>query len=104
METLYIKSAILFLNKAYALYDEQYRADISPIDIQFYLARAYSVNGKIDSSIIILENLRQQTTNQQLLANINKELEDHVLSHEIEEISNLIKSGTNVDGGADSGN
>jgi len=54
---------------------KQYRADISPIDIQFYLARAYSVNGKIDSSIIILENLRQQTTNQQLLANINKELE-----------------------------
>ncbi len=68
-------SAIIFLRKADELYDSKYRADVSPIDIRFYLARAYSVNGKIDSSIIILENLRQETDNQQLIENINKELD-----------------------------
>ena len=67
-------SALIFLRKADKLYSSKYRADVSPSEIKFYLARSYRLNGKTDSSIIILENLRAEIYNEQFLINVNKEL------------------------------
>lgn len=68
-------SALFFLRKSFNLYSPKYRADVSPFEIKFYLARAYRLNDNIDSSIIILENLRTEVFNEQFLASINNELE-----------------------------
>ncbi len=67
-------SAAIYLNKANKLYDDNYRADVSPFDIKFYLARAYRLQEKIDSSIIILETLKTEVKSDKYLMAINKEL------------------------------
>lgn len=68
-------SALIFLQKADELYSSKYRADVSPIEIKFYLARAYRLNNNIDSCIILLENLRLEVHNDQFLSSINAELQ-----------------------------
>jgi len=68
-------SALFYLQKADELYDPKYRSDVSPFEVKFYLARAYRLNNKIDSSIIILETLRTETFNEQFMLSINCELE-----------------------------
>ncbi len=67
-------SAIIFLNQANKLYKDDYRADVSPYEIKFYLARAYRLNNNIDSSIILLETLRSETINDQFRIAVNNDL------------------------------
>jgi tetratricopeptide (TPR) repeat protein len=68
-------SALIFLQKADKLYSSKYRADVSPTEIKFYLARAYRLNDNIDSSIILLESLRLEVHNEQFLSSVNAELQ-----------------------------
>lgn len=68
-------SAIAHFRLADKLYTPKYRADVNPFEIKFYLARAYRMTENIDSCIIILENLRNEVFNEQLLTSINNELE-----------------------------
>ncbi len=67
-------SAIINLKKARDLYTKKYRSELSIWDIRFYLARAYRLNKNIDSSLMILENLRDQSHNAQFIKNINNEI------------------------------
>ena len=67
-------SAVINLKKSNLLYSDKYRAEVSIWDIKFYLARAYRLNKNIDSSLMILEKLRQDSHNKQFIENINNEL------------------------------
>jgi hypothetical protein len=68
-------SAIINLKKAKKFYSDKYRAEVSKFDIEFYLARAYRIHKDIDSSIIILENLRKQTLDTNIINIINQEID-----------------------------
>ena len=68
-------SALFSLRKANNLYSPKYRADVSHFEIEFYLARSYRLNNDIDSSIILLENLRAEVYNEEFLKSVNIELE-----------------------------
>lgn len=68
-------SAIYNLKKAKKLYTKNYRSEVSPFEIDFYLARAYRLNKDIDSSLMILENLRNESRNKQFITSINNELD-----------------------------
>ncbi|MEA3451700.1 MAG: tetratricopeptide repeat protein, partial [Bacteroidota bacterium] len=67
-------SAVINFKISNKLYTDKYRAEVSIWDIKFYLARAYRLNKNIDSSLMILENLRIDSHNKQFIENINNEL------------------------------
>lgn len=68
-------SAIYYFKKAKNFYTKNYRSEVSPFEIDFYLARAYRLNKNIDSSLIILENLRKESANKKFITSINNELD-----------------------------
>ncbi|MBN2664332.1 MAG: PD40 domain-containing protein [Bacteroidales bacterium] len=68
-------SAVIFLNKANNLYNDDYRADLSPFEIKFYLARAYRLQENTDSAIILLETILAETQNDQMVYAVNRELD-----------------------------
>lgn len=68
-------SAVIYLNIANNLYSDDYRADLSPYEIQFYLARAYRLQKNTDSAIILLETILTETQNDQMLYAVNRELD-----------------------------
>jgi len=68
-------SAVIYLNIANSLYTDDYKAEVSLFEIQFYLARAYRLQKNIDSALILLEFLKTETQNDQLIYAVDRELE-----------------------------
>lgn len=69
-------SAILFLKKASELYSQKYKSEVNPVEIKFYLARAYSLNKEYDSSLMILEKMRLNSHNPFLIKILSDEIEN----------------------------
>ncbi len=55
-------SAIIYLKNSLQLLKKKDNPNLQVNEIKFYLARAYRLNGQIDSAIIILENLLKKIT------------------------------------------
>ncbi len=69
-------SAIYYLRLADKYYSDKYKADVNKFEIDFYLARAYSLHKNIDSSLIILEKLRMNETDPQIVELLTKEIDN----------------------------
>ena len=68
-------SAIPYLKKALELYPKfKRRAEITPQEIKFYLARAYRVNYQFDTAITLLSQLRAEVRNRKFREIIKDEL------------------------------
>lgn len=66
-------SAIFFLKKALKLFNNKYRHQISPLEIQFYIARAY-LYINIDSSLFHYYKLYEKTSDSTFKEKISKEI------------------------------
>lgn len=89
-------SAVVFLKQANKYYKDDYKSELNPFEIKFYLARAYRLQENIDSALILLETLKTNTQSDQLLYAIDKELEVVQLSVKnmftINDLDNVINS------------
>jgi len=67
-------SAIYFFKKSNQLYEDKYYSEINPVEIKFYLARAYAFNKQYDSSLVILEKMRMNYDNPFLIKILSEEI------------------------------
>ena len=67
-------SAIIYLNTALKLYKKKPVEGLSEEKIKFYLARSYRLKGNLDSAIILLEDLMQNTDNEGFIKILKREL------------------------------